>query len=296
MKIGWIGLGRMGRPMVENLVSKGFDVTAQNRSQEKVHELAAKGAKVGGAYSEMAADAGILHLCLADMDTVRAVMTANDGVLAGAKPGLVIVDHSTNHPDFSREMTALAQAKGVAYLDAPVSGSGPVAERGELTIMVGGDRDAFQSVLPALEAMSRTAQHMGSSGAGSITKLINNVMMTTNLAVAQEALVLATKVGLDPDALVAVVKTASGNSRAWERNAPRALAREYGKDGGIWLVDKDLVEAKALAEEMGVDMPVFFAAQAQWADATQTDIAYEDPSHRITLVEQQAGTEVRGKH
>ena len=220
MRIGWIGLGRMGRPMAENLVRKGFDVAVQNRSQGKVSELAAMGATVGGAFDAMGAELDAVHTCLPHADVVREVVAGPGGLLDRPREGLVIVDHTTIHPDAARELAAAARERGAWFIDAPVSGSGPVAERGELTIMCGGDPDPFAKVRPNLEAMGKTIELMGASGSGAAAKVVNNVLMAANLAVAMEALVLASKAGLDLERLFDVVRTASGASRAWERNAP----------------------------------------------------------------------------
>ena len=289
MKIGWIGLGRMGRPMVENLVRKGFDVTVQNRSQGKVRELEAMGAKAGGTFAQMAAKLDAIHTCLPGTETVEQVIAGDGGLLAGARPGLIIVDHSTIHPDSARELARLATERGASFIDAPVSGSGPVAERGELTIMCGGDREAFDLAKPAMEAMGRTVALMGPSGSGSLTKIVKNVLMATNLAVAMEALLFAVKAGLDPQSLFSVVRTASGGSRTWERNVPRILSREFGKDGSAALTAKDQDLAHLLASEMGVEMPVFEASRAFWRAAAEAGLGEEDPSHAVTMLEERLG-------
>ena len=289
MKIGWIGLGRMGRPMVENLVRKGFDVTVQNRSQGKVRELEAMGAKAGGTFAQMAAELDAVHVCLPGTETVEQVIAGDGGVLAGARPGLIIVDHSTIHPDSARELARLATERGASFIDAPVSGSGPVAERGELTIMCGGDREAYDLAKPAMEAMGRTVALMGPSGSGSLTKIVNNVLMATNLAVAMEALLFAVKAGLDPQSMFSIVRTASGASRAWERNVPRILSREFGKDGSAALTAKDQDLAHLLASEMGVEMPVFEASRAFWRAAVEAGLGEEDPSHAVTMLEERLG-------
>ncbi len=279
----------MGRPMVENLVRKGFDVTVQNRSQGKVAELAAMGAAPGGSFTEMAAELDAVHVCLPGTETVEQVVAGEGGLLGGARPGLLIVDHSTIHPESARELARLAAERGAAFIDAPVSGSGPVAERGELTIMCGGDEEAFVRAKPAMEAMGRTVALMGPSGSGALTKIVNNVLMAANLAVAMEGLLFAVKAGLDPQALFSVVRTASGASRTWERNVPRILSREFGKDGSAWLTSKDQELAHELAVEMGVGMPVFEASRAFWRAAVEAGLGEEDPSHAVTMLEERLG-------
>ncbi|MEK9659252.1 MAG: NAD(P)-dependent oxidoreductase [Chloroflexota bacterium] len=295
MRVGWIGLGKMGRPMVENLVRKGFDVVAQNRSQDKVDILVAMGATKGGTLAEMARGGlDTFHTCLPNDATVEEVIGGRYGILSSAPAGLVVVDHSTIHPDLARQLARQASARGVRFLDAPVSGSGSVAERGELTIMVGGDAIPFQQALPALEAMGRTVRHMGPSGSGATTKVVNNMLMGTNLAVAFEGLLLGSRLGIDPQALFEVIRTASGNSRAWERNAPRAISHQFGQDGEASLLDKDLNVAAKLAEAAGVEMPVFQTALALWDRVNGTPLRTEDPSHAVTLLEEDAGFRIGG--
>jgi 2-hydroxy-3-oxopropionate reductase len=292
MKVGMIGIGRMGRPMVENLIRAGHNVVVQNRSQGKVQEMVAMGATAGASYAEMAASVESIHVCLADLPTVELVLTAPDGVIAGAGAGTIIVDHSTLHPHDSRRFAAMAAEKGATFLDAPVSGSGPVAERGDLTIMVGGDQPSFDKVKPALDSMGSTVRLMGPVGAGNLTKVINNLIMTATLAVSFEGAVLGTKAGLDPQSLFEVVSTASGNSRAWARNIPRALAGEFGNDGSIAQVLKDHDAARALGDELGVPLDVFASCRPLWQAAFDA-MGDVDPSSGITIVEQRAGVNVR---
>ena len=289
MRIGWIGLGRMGRPMAENLVRKGFDVAAQNRSQGKVGELAAMGASVGESFAAMGAELDAVHTCLPHADVVREVVAGPGGLLDRPREGLIIVDHTTTHPDAARELAAAARERGAWFIDAPVSGSGPVAERGDLAIMCGGDPEPFAKVRPNLEAMGKTIELMGASGSGSAAKVVNNVLMAANLAVAMEALVLASKAGLDLERLFAIVRTASGASRAWERNAPRILSREFGKDGSAWLTMHDQDTAKEMADEFGLALPVFEESRRFWHAVVDAGLGEEDPSHGVTALEERLG-------
>ena len=295
MSTAWIGLGRMGRPMVTNLITKGFDVSVQNRGQGKVQELVGLGAQAGQSFAGMAAEATTIHTCLPDIQTVQEVMTGKDGILAGSYPGLVIVDHSTIHPEVAQNLAELAQSVGASFLDAPVSGSGPLAEQGQLTIMVGGNPDAFEIARPAMEAMGSTVRLVGPSGSGSLTKIVNNVMMATNLAVAFEATLLGIKHGLDPDAMYEVVRTASGASRTLDRNIPRALAGSFPRDGGIGLTYKDLELASKLAIDAELPMPVADAGRAFWLRAINEGIGDQDPAYGVTIVEKDAGIDSRSK-
>jgi 3-hydroxyisobutyrate dehydrogenase-like beta-hydroxyacid dehydrogenase len=289
MRVGWIGLGRMGTPMCTNLVRKGFDVTVQNRSQGKVQTMAATGATAGETFAVMATTVDSLHTCLPDAAALDDVMFRPDGILAGARPGLVIVDHSTINPDQARSLAAAAAERGASFIDAPVSGSGVVAERAELTIMAGGEQAAFVAVRPALEAMGSTVRLMGPSGSGSLTKLINGLIMSTTLAVSFEGLALAAKTGVDTQSLVDVIRTASGNSRAWERNAPRVISGEYGHDGAVRLITKDADLAHDVADAAGVTLPVLEAARARWHEALDMGIGEEDISAAVKVLERELG-------
>lgn len=289
MRVGWIGLGRMGRPMCENLVRKGFDIVVQNRSQAKVEELASLGAIAGGTFAEVAADVESIHTCLPTAESIDEVMLGPTGIMAGAHPGLVVVDHSTIHPDHARKLAAEAESRGISFLDAPVSGAGAIAERGELTIMVGGDQAAFDRVLDPLNAMGKTVRLMGPSGTGSLTKLINGLIMSTTLAVSFEGLALAAKTGVDTSALFEVIRTASGASRAWERNAPRVLSGEYGTDGAIRLLMKDEDIIHEVAAQAGIDLPVLEAARARWKQALDMGLGERDISEGVHVIEEEAG-------
>jgi 3-hydroxyisobutyrate dehydrogenase len=289
MRIGWIGLGRMGTPMCTNLVTKNFEVIVQNRSQEEVLAMAATGATAGRTFAEMAATVESIHTCLPDADALNDVMFRHDGILAGTKPGLVLVDHSTISPDQAKALAAAAAERGGSFIDAPVSGAGAVAEHGELTIMAGGDQAAFDTVLPALEAMGKTVRLMGPSGSGSLTKIINGLIMSTTLAVSFEGLALAVKTGVDTQALVEVIRTASGGSRSWERNAPRVISGQYGNDGAVRLITKDTDLAHDVAEAAGVTLPVLEAARARWHEALNMGIGEIDISAGVKVLERELG-------
>lgn len=289
MRVGWIGLGRMGTLMCTNLVDKGFDVVVQNRSQGKVKAMAAQGATAGTTFADMAATVDSIHTCLPDADALDDVMLRPDGILAGAKPGLAIVDHSTISPDQARKLSVLAASTGAAFMDAPVSGSGVVAERGKMTIMVGGDQWAFDIARPVLDAMGSTVRHMGPSGSGSLTKLINGLIMATTLAVSFEGLALAAKTGVDTQALADVISTASGSSRAWARNANRVITGEYGHDGAIRLISKDNDLAHDVASKAGLTLPVLEAARARWHEALAMGLGEEDISAAVKVLEAEIG-------
>ncbi len=296
MKIGFIGLGAMGKPIAANLVKGGLDVTVHNRSQGKVQDLVALGATAGTSPANVTQGADVVMTCLQGAETVREVVCGPNGVLSAARPGLIVVDHSTIGPEPARAIAAECAAKGVIYLDAPVSGAGPVAWSGNLTIMVGGDAAAYQTVLPALQKAGKHIFHTGGVGSGNITKLINNLMLNTNLAATMEALVLGAKLGVDLDALWGAVRTASGASTQWEKVTPNLLARRFTPPtGAIANFTHGEANIKALAIAAGSPTPMFDAACTLWQAALAMGLGPEDPTAAIKVLEAQAGVQVRGK-
>lgn len=295
MKISYIGLGKMGRPMAQNLLRKGFDLTVVNRSQAKVAEMAAQGAHAGTIPAEAAKNAEVACLCLAGEDIVRSVITGPDGVLAGAAPGLLVLDHSTIAPQTAREMEAACAAKGVTYLDAPVSGTGRIVERGELTIMVGGALEGFERAQPVLRAVGTSIHHMGPVGSGNLTKLLNNLAKDINIAAVMEVLVVGAKAGVDLDALFAVIRGASGGSAQWERVGPALLARDFEATATIGnLVHTQRVIAD-LAAANGVPVAVFEAARGLWLQALEMGLGDASTNEAVRVLERAAGVEVRGR-
>ncbi len=295
MRIGFIGLGLMGKPMAVNLVKAGLPVTVHNRSQSKVDELVSMGAERGISAAQVAASADVVMTCLAGVETVREVITGAGGVLEGAHQGLILVDHSTVPPEAARELAERCAAKGVTYLDAPVSGTGAIVARGELTIMVGGDEAAFEQVLPVLRIVGKQVYRMGPVGTGNTTKLINNLMKDINLAGTLEGLMLGASLGVDLDALFEVVKAASGGSRQWERAAPDVLKRDFTPTSMVRNLARTQGVIKTLAESAGAPTPMFDTARRLWQEALEAGLGGEDSSAAIKVLERKAGKEARGK-
>jgi 3-hydroxyisobutyrate dehydrogenase-like beta-hydroxyacid dehydrogenase len=285
MRIGFIGLGLMGKPIAINLIKAGHDVTVVNRSQGKVRELVDMGATAGTSPADAAADAEVVALCLSGEETVEEVLSGEDGVLAGAKPGTVVLDHSTVHPEFAKRMEALCAAKDAVYLDAPVSGTGQVAWDGRLTIMVGGDANAFERAKPSLEAVSAHAFHLGPVGSGNIAKLINNMIGDVNQIAVMEAFVLATKLGLDVAALFEVLLTASASSRQMTRIAPKLLSDDPEKTSRLGGHLKGQERMRWLSEQAGVRLPMREAAEAFWRRGVEAGLADADPIAGAKLIE-----------
>jgi len=176
-KVGFIGLGRMGLPMAYRLLAAGFDLTVHNRSQGKVQEIAAAGAKAATSVAEVVWESEIVLACLPDVSTSEAIFLGDDGIAANARPGQVLVDHSTVGMATSKACAAAAEDKGAFFLDAPISGGTERAADGTLTIMAGGPADAYRRALPSFDTMGATVRHIGPTGTGTVVKLVNQLLV-----------------------------------------------------------------------------------------------------------------------
>ncbi len=292
MRVGFIGLGMMGKPIAVNLVKAGHDVTVVNRSQGKVQELAAMGARPGASPADAARGAEVVALCLVEDDIVERVLLGDDGALSTIQPGSVVLDHSTVHPQFARRMEQECARRGVVYLDAPVSGSGEVAWEGRLTVMAGGDPGAFARVRPLLDAVSANALLLGPVGSGNMAKLINNMVKDINLIAVMEAFVLAAKLGMDCAALFDVMRRASATSRQLERLVPKVLDRSFTQTTYVSTNIKDQTHTQWLIDQAGLDLPLRNAARDFWLRASDEGLAGADSSEAIRVLEREAGVEV----
>ena len=254
MDIGFVGLGMMGKPMAVNLLKAGHNVTVVNRSQGKVQELAGMGATPGGSPADAARGAEVVGLCLVGDAVVESVLCGENGVLAGAVPGTIVLDHSTVHPEFARQMEEACAARGVTYLDAPVSGTGDVAWGGRLTVMVGGDAAAFERTRPALDAVSANARFMGPVGSGNMAKLLNNMVKDINQLGVLETFVLGAKQGLDCGLLFHVMRKGASVSRQLERILPKILDRSFEQTSYVSTNIKDQGLMEWMIEQAGLDV------------------------------------------
>ncbi len=255
MNIGFIGLGVMGRPMAHNLLKAGYALTVHSRSRPPVDELAAAGAKTAGSPAECAAAADIVITMLPDGPDVELVMAGEKGVFAGAKAGAILVDMSTISPVTAKRLATEAEAKGFRMLDAPVSGGEAGAINAQLSIMVGGDKAAFEVVLPVFQALGTKITLMGEAGAGQMTKACNQVMVAINYLAMAEALALGAKAGMDLDLLHQALAGGLANSAVWERRGRLAIKGDFKAGFRIRLHHKDLTIALDAARELGVALP-----------------------------------------
>jgi 2-hydroxy-3-oxopropionate reductase len=257
LRIGFIGLGIMGRPMARNLLAKtGCTLTVCNRSPAAANELAGLGATIAATPAAVAAVSDVVFTMLPDSPDVKAVVLGPDGVLAGAHPGLVLVDTSSIAPLVAKEVAARAAAVGVAMLDAPVSGGEPKAVAGTLAFMVGGDAAVFARVQPLLATMGSSVTHVGEIGSGNLTKLANQIIVALNIAAVSEALVLAAKSGVDPQVVVQAIRSGLAGSTVLEAKAPMMLAGNFAPGFRIGLHIKDLQNALDTASAAGAALPL----------------------------------------
>ncbi len=255
MRVGVIGLGIMGAPMARNLLRAGHAVTVHSRTRARVDALVADGATAADGPAAVAAAVEAVITMLPDTPDVEAVVAGPDGVLAGARPGLLAIDMSTIAPAMARTLAARAATASIAFLDAPVSGGERGAIAGTLSIMVGGDESAFARAEPIFAALGRQVTYMGGPGQGQMTKLVNQVVGATTLAAVAEGVLLAARAGLDPAAMVQAVGSGAAASWMLAEQAPRMQRRDFAPGFMVRLQQKDIRLALAAAADLDITLP-----------------------------------------
>lgn len=293
-KVGFIGLGIMGKPMAKNLIKAGYDMVVYDIAEEPVKELVKLGATAANSSREVAEQCnGLLFTMLPNSPHVKAVLLGDDGVLTGARAGTIVIDTSSIAPLASQEVYHAAKEKGVHYLDAPVSGGEPKAVDGTLAIMVGGDEDVFNQVEDILLIVGGSAVYCGESGSGNTTKLANQIIVALNIAAVSEAFVLAQKAGVDPEKVFNAIKGGLAGSTVMNAKVPLALEGNFKPGFRIELHIKDLLNAIDTAHEVGVPVPltagVMEIMQALKVDGKSKD----DHGGIIQYYEKLAGVQVR---
>ena len=255
MRVGFIGLGSQGAPIARRIVEAGFDTVLWARRLATLTPFAGTAATTAGSPAELAAAADVVCLCVVDDADVEQVAYAPEGVLAGLRPGGVVVVHSTVHPDTCRRLAERARTQRISVLDAPVSGGGHAAEKGTLVVMAGGDPQIFAHCRPLFATYGDPVVHLGPTGAGQTAKLLNNVVFTAQLALAADAFALGTALGLDPSGLARTLLRGSAASFALERvaDAGGTLDRIAAHAGG--LLAKDVRLFAEIAETAGARDP-----------------------------------------
>lgn len=293
-RIGFIGLGIMGKPMARNLAKAGYDVVIHSRTRASVDELANESRSFIAADSPVvvAKQAEIIITMLPDSPDVRDVVFGENGLLEEARPGMLLIDMSTIAPATSIEVAAALAKKGASALDAPVSGGEKGAITGALSIMAGGSAEDFERAKPVFEALGKTIVHVGATGAGQIVKACNQVVVALNYAAVSEALVLGAKAGADPEKIAQVLGGGLAGSRVLELKGASMIAHNFQPGFRIDLHRKDLSIALATAKENGSPVPLT-ALVSQFFDALSVAGKGDlDHSALITLYEELAKTTI----
>ena len=256
MKVGFIGVGNMGGPMCRNIVKKSnHQVTVFDLNAAALKTCTDLGATAAKSVAEVTKGADVVMTSLPMPKDVEAVTLGDGGILANIGKGQTYIDLSTNAPSMVKKIGAAMAAKGIAMLDAPVSGGTVGAEAATIAIMVGGDKKVFDDALPVLQSFSANVIHMGELGTGTVAKLVNNMLAFCNAAAAAEGLMLGVTAGLDPQKLIQVVANSSGNSNAFKSFSERALSGKLDPSFALNLAYKDLHLALELGDELGVPLP-----------------------------------------
>lgn len=293
MKLGFIGLGKMGKPMALNLLKAGYELKVYNRSAKAVEELAKLGAIPEKSPAGVAENVEIVFLCLPIGSDVEEIVVSQEGLLASLKPGSVIIDHSTISPMDSRRLFNTCREKGVGFLDAPVSGGVIGAEKGTLSIMVGGDKEEFEKVRPLLDIIGKNISYLGESGSGEVMKLVNNLLVGITNAALAEAFVLAVKSGLDSQQVYDILSNATGDSAMLRRNLPSfILNRNFQPAFTLDMLNKDMKLVEELALNQGVRLLMGSLAHQIGREAGFSGLGSEDISAVVKTLEGLSGVEV----
>ena len=255
-RVGFVGLGIMGRPMARNLMLAGHELVLYNRTRARAEDLARQlGAGVAARPQEVAERAGVIFTMLPGPREVGEIVAGEDGLLQGAGEGSLIVDASTSSPVLARELSRIARERGVGMLDAPVSGGDVGAVEGTLSIMVGGSEEDFERARPLLEAMGETVTHVGPSGAGQVVKACNQIVVALAIEAVSEALVLGSKGGVAPETLLEVLSGGLAANRVMEVKREKFLQHDLEPGGKVEFHRKDLGIALEAGREYGVPLP-----------------------------------------
>lgn len=285
MNIGFIGLGTMGLPMVRNLLKDGWKVRVVSRSRGPIDEAVALGATEADSPQRLAEQSDMILTCLPMPDTIEQVYLGKDGIIKGIPKGAVAVDHSTVSPELNRKIAEALRDKGARFLDAPISGGPMGAAAGTLTIMVGGEEDAFHIALPVLQSMGRHITRLGPVGSGSIVKLINNNLVAIHTAALSEAFAFGAKAGISSEALLNVLKNSTGYSTMMDRVIPLVQQRDFSPKFSVKLLNKDMGLAVEMSKQMNVHADWMEKAASVLQEAVQLGFAEEDIAAIVKVYE-----------
>lgn len=294
-RIGFIGLGIMGRGMVRNLLKGGFAVQVWNRTAARMDELAADGAQPTSSPAELARQCDLIITCVSDTPDVAAVLLGEQGVIAGAQPGALVIDMSTISPQATQEFAARLAERGVHMLDAPVSGGSEGAAKGTLSIMVGGDAADVERAMPVFQAMGKTITHVGGTGAGQTVKLVNQILVVGSMQAMAEALLFAQAGGVDLEKTLAAVSGGAGGSWTLSNRGPQVIRRDWRPGFMIDLQAKDLRLVLDAADDLGAPLPSTALIFQLYRTLQARGLGKEGNHAIVKALEAMAGIEVGGE-
>lgn len=294
-RIAYLGMGIMGRGMAANLLKAGYPVTVWNRTPERCAPLVAAGASQAATPAEAVADADVVLYCLSDDAAVEDLVWGSGDLLSGVKAGQIVVDMTTLHPSTSLREAADFRARGARFLDAPVFGSKNEAAGGGLWIVVGGDKDLYEEMLPILQPLSETTHYMGENGQGASMKLVGNLVVAAQLEALGEAMVLATKAGLDPEDVLGVLHVTDFKSPIFDGVGGMLIRRDFETHFALKLMLKDANLISRFAQDLNVPVPASAATREVIKAAVNKGWGEENASAFIKALEEQAGVVVKKK-
>jgi 2-hydroxy-3-oxopropionate reductase len=294
MKIGFIGLGIMGKPMCKNLLKAGYElVVCGHVAKSNLQEVVDAGAKAVASPRDVAAQTDVIITMLPNSPQVREVVMGKNGIIEGAKPGTILADMSSIAPLVSRELAERLKEKGMEMLDAPVSGGEPKAIAGTLAVMVGGKKEVFEKCEPIFKAMASSVVLTGDIGAGNVTKLANQVIVALNIAAMSEALVLATKAGVSPELVYQAIRGGLAGSTVLDAKAPLVMKRKFDPGFRIRLHIKDLNNALETAHEIGAPLPLTASVMEMMQALKVDELGEADHGALVRYYEKLAKVEVK---
>ena len=292
LKVGYIGLGIMGKSMARNIMKAGYPVVVHNRSRESVNELVAEGATEAHSPAEVADQVDVVFTNLPDSPDVELVALGQQGIIEGGQKGLIYVDNSTIKPATARYVGEKLAEKGIIMLDAPVSGGDVGALNGTLTIMLGGPEEALEKVLPVLEAMGKTITHVGGLGDGQIAKAANQIMVAAQMVAMGELLILAQKAGANPEKVVEAIRGGAAGCWTLDNKPQRLFAGNRQPGFKAYMQAKDLGIVMDTAKEYGIPLPSAAVHTQLFNAMLEMGMRDLDNSAVLGVIEKLAGTEL----
>jgi 2-hydroxy-3-oxopropionate reductase len=291
-KLGFVGLGIMGRPMARTLMRAGYEVVVYNRTREKAEDLVSEGAEAAESPRELAEGCDVVFTMLPGPPEVREIVNGNYGILSGAREGSLVVDMSTSSPILARELARTARERGVGMLDAPVSGGDVGAEEGTLSIMAGGSEEDFERAKPMFVVMGETVLHVGKSGTGQTLKACNQIVVAIVIEAVSEALVLGSQAGVDPKKVIEVLSGGLAANKVMEVKGQKFLSHAFEPGGKVEFHRKDLGIALEAGGEYGVPLPVTATVDQMFGALVAKGRSGWDHSALLTLIEEWSGQEI----